>query len=82
MNEKKRATIDALNEMFWSQSVKFREEYRQNYFTLLEYITEPDREALPCYDEIRQSMIEQDKPATSWPTGYKTLPTEYQKRND
>lgn len=58
MDEKKRAAIDALNEIFWSQSVNFREEYRQNYFTLLEYIVEPGKTPL-SYKEIKRILREQ-----------------------
>ncbi|MBQ9646135.1 MAG: hypothetical protein IJV24_07250 [Prevotella sp.] len=57
MNEKKRTAVDALNEMFWSQSVEFREEYRRNYFTLLEYIVEPEI----TYDEAHQRLREKER---------------------
>ena len=63
MNEKARTAIDALNEMFWAQSVTFREEYRRNYYALLEYIMDADRadKSRAAYDEIRQRLHEQDR---------------------
>lgn len=60
MNEKKRTAIDALNEMFWRQSVEFRENYRENYFVLLEYITETDK-GYATHNELRQKMREKDR---------------------
>ena len=60
MNEEKKSAIDALNEMFWSQGINFREQYRRNYFAILEYIVGPNKATLTS-DEIHRALTKQER---------------------
>ena len=53
MNDKQKKAIDALNEMFWCQNIGFRENWRCNYFVILDYIVQTGKVEIP-YDEIRR----------------------------
>lgn len=53
MNDKQKKAIDALNEMFWCQNRDFRENWRCNYFVILDYIVQTGKVEI-SYDEIRR----------------------------
>ena len=39
MNEENKQLIELLNDMYQSQSSDYKQRYRENYFDLLEYLT-------------------------------------------
>lgn len=53
ITRKQRALIEALNDMYYSKSVDYRNQCAENYFYLLEYIMNPKGEQEVDYNEIK-----------------------------
>ena len=52
INENQRTLIDKLNSMYQSQSLEYRKQYRDEYFSILEYLVQsPDEYIVSISDK-------------------------------